>query len=120
MISVFRFIFVLWVSCCGVSLAGSAQTFIAGTEDIPLMPGLVEVVGAGLVFDKPDGRIVEAYAEGRGLASVQVLGFYRQTLPQLGWKPISDLQYQREGEDLRLSISTESNRLVVRFDIAPR
>ena len=44
--------------------AGADDGFIAGVEDLPLMPGLSEIAEAGMVFDKPSGRIVEAFAEG--------------------------------------------------------
>ncbi len=38
--------------------------YLAAVADLPLMPGLAEVPEAGLVFDQPSGRIVEAYAQG--------------------------------------------------------
>jgi len=41
-----------------------AEQFVAGTEDVPLMPGLMPVPNSDVVFDKPEGRIVEARAEG--------------------------------------------------------
>ena len=54
---------------CGALLgapvvAQEGNAFVAGIEDLPLMGGLIEDVDAGLVFDKPEGRIVEAYATG--------------------------------------------------------
>jgi len=109
------------VLCASAAVpAAFAQGFVAGADDLPLMPGLTEMPGAGTVFDKPDGRIIEAYAEGRGIAAARVLDFYRQTLPQLGWQPVTDTIYRREAEELRLSIGDGGDRLVVRFDIAPR
>ena len=44
-------------------LAAHADEFVAGTEDVPLMPGLTPVQGSSLVFDKPQGRIVEAQGD---------------------------------------------------------
>lgn len=93
--------------------------FIANIADLPLMPGLQEVVDAGLVFDKPGGRIVEAYAVG-DLQSAQVAAFYERTLPQLGWQTVSDMQFQREGEVLRIDISRDDTALTVKFSIAPK
>ena len=68
-----------------LSLPVQAQNpgFIEQVTDLPLMPGLSELRGAGVVFDKPDGRIVEAYAEG-GVDREAVLDFYYNTLPELG------------------------------------
>ncbi|HEX7969421.1 MAG TPA: hypothetical protein VF502_14470, partial [Stellaceae bacterium] len=52
----------LLLAPAGAALAGD---FVPGTEDVPLMPGLASVAGSSLVFDKPQGRIVEAQATGK-------------------------------------------------------
>ena len=75
----------------------AADAFVTGTEDLPLMPGLAIVDGAGVVFDTPQGRIVEAYAKGTARRDA-VLDFYAATLPQLGWQALSRTSYRREGE----------------------
>src|SRR5919106_2367086 len=59
--------------------------YVAGIADLPLMPGLEELPDAGVVFDKPAGRIVDAYAQGR-VTPASVLDFYGKALPQLGWR----------------------------------
>ena len=65
--------------------AGMGGAFVEGIDDLPLMPGLVGMADQSLVFDKPDGRIVQAVATGRVQASA-VRSFYADTAPQLGWK----------------------------------
>ena len=96
----------------------AADAFVAGTEDLPLMPGLALVEGAGVVFDTPQGRIVEAYAKG-GAKRDAVLDFYAATLPQLGWQALSRTAYRREGETLRLELYPEGRSLTVRFYLSP-
>ena len=96
----------------------AADAFVAGTEDLPLMPGLAMVKDAGLVFDTPQGRIVEAYAKGNTTRKA-VLEFYDQTLPQLGWKAAGIALYRREVEALRLELYQEKDWLTVRFYLAP-
>lgn len=91
--------------------------FVAG--DLPLMPGLSEVPGSGIIFDKPDGRIVDAYAEGK-VGREALLRFYRDTLPQLGWRPAGTLAFERESEKLTLQISEEGPKLTVYFHVGPR
>ena len=86
--------------------------------DLPLMPGLAEVREAGVVFDKPDGRIVEAYASGE-VARDRVFAFYRAALPELGWAPITATRYRREGEYLHLRISQEDETVTLRIAITP-
>ncbi len=93
-------------------------SFFDLVEDLPLMPGLVEVREASVVFDKPDGRIVEAYAVGE-VEQGRVLAFYRQTLPELGWAPVDSDGYRREGEYLRLRVSRRRQTVMLRISIAP-
>ena len=93
--------------------------FIEQVIDLPLMPGLSEVKDAGVVFDKPDGRIVEAYAEG-DLKRDAVIGFYSDTLPQLGWQAGPGLSFQREGEQLQIDIREEGAGVTVQYTLSPQ
>ena len=95
-----------------------AQTFLAGFEDLPLMPGLSVVEGAGIDFDAPSGRIAEVYATGN-LTPGTVIEFYRATLRQLGWSEVTDAAFEREGESLRLNLDDANGELIVRFRLSP-
>ena len=99
--------------------AGRAEQFLAGLEDVPVMPG-VEVVGnAGVAFDSPAGRIVEAYATG-AVTRDAVRSYYRTTLPQLGWTRTGPLEFSREGERLTIELLGQSRPpLTVRFELGP-
>ncbi len=101
--------------------AGPAQAadFVAGTEDLPLMPGLAAVAGTSLVFDKPEGRIVEAEAHG-ALPRAKVADFYAATLPQLGWAAAGSDRWQREGEVLRIDYGGRDGDLTVGFTLSPQ
>ncbi len=99
----------------GASDAG----FVSGVEDLPLMAGLTEDTVAGLVFDKPSGRIVEAFASG-AVSRDAVIGFYAETLPQLGCRPAGDTAFAREDELLRRESSGEDGALTVRFSLSPK
>jgi len=101
----------------GEAVAGE-DVFVAGIGDLPLMSGLSEVAGAGIVFDTPAGRIVEAYAEG-ALERTAVARFYAATLPQLGWRARGDNIYVREGERLGLVFLGGDGDLIVRFTLEP-
>src|SRR3546814_12004018 len=70
------------------------------------MPGLKELPDSGLVFDKPGGRIVEAFAQGDVTAQA-VIAFYDGALPQLGWRREAPGASLREGERLQLNLSLE-------------
>lgn len=98
--------------------AAAGDGYVEGLEDVPLMPGLESIADAGMVFDNPSGRIVEAYAEGRVERS-EVLAFYAATLPQLGWRAEGEAVYRREGEVLRLEFIGGAGVLAVHFFLSP-
>ena len=95
-----------------------AQEFLEGLEDVPLMPGLETVTDSAMVFDTPAGRIVESYAAG-AVDRAGVTGFYRETLPALGWTAPAPARFLREGEVLALDFYGVDGDLVVRFTLAP-
>jgi hypothetical protein len=95
-----------------------AEEFLSVYEDLPLAPGLTEASDAGVSFDTPAGRIVEAYARGK-VKAAEVLKFYAATLPQLGWTRESDRAYRREAEVLRLETTQERGGLTLHFTISP-
>jgi len=99
--------------------APAAEGFLSVAEDIPLMPGLVEDTGSATVFDKPNGRIVQADAVG-AVGRAAVLSFYAQTLPQLGWNSESPATYAREREVLEFSFQGRDGALTVHFSLTPR
>lgn len=112
-----RFVLTVLLLLVATSIARADQ-FVAGTEDIPLMPGLNPVRGSSLVFDKPEGRIVEAEAQG-AVSRVKVLSFYAATLPQLGWRKIGTDRWQRDAEHLSLDFHGQDGHLTVGFTILP-
>lgn len=103
----------------GATGASGAQAFLGAIADMPLMPGLLEEKSAGVSFDKPQGRIVEAVARGR-VSPAKLRAFYDGTLPQLGWHIQGDGRYRREGEVLRIRYRTSGDVLLVRFSLSPR
>ncbi len=99
--------------------AAAADTYLSAVDDLPLMAGLKEVPGQGVVFDAPQGRIVQAYASGP-LSRTQVGNFYAATLPQLGWREDGPLRFNREGEQLTLEITeTGGASVTVLFILTP-
>lgn len=99
----------------------AADTFVSAIDDLPLMSGLVEDPDAAMVFDSPTGRIVEAFAQG-DLRARDVLAFYAETLPQLGWRPSGAGVFRREREILTVEFpdgERDETPLTVRFALAP-
>jgi len=101
------------------AVAAGVPGFVAGTEDVPLMPGLHNDAKTLVVFDKPQGRIVEVEARGK-VTRAAVEQFYTASLPELGWTANGKHAWQREGEGLRLDIKGRDGALRVGFSLTPR
>tara|TARA_R110002072_G_scaffold106760_18_gene233092 strand:+ start:2159 stop:2638 length:480 start_codon:yes stop_codon:yes gene_type:complete len=120
------FVAVLWLVSAILLAPGvsRAESFFQQLPDLPLMAGLTEVPEAGLLFDKPEGRIAEALARGvvgAGPDPAEVLAFYRRSLPQLGWREsAAPATFWRENEQLVLDIQQAEDRLLLRILLSPR
>jgi hypothetical protein len=101
-----------------------ATGFLSMLRDVPLAEGLVELPEAGIVFDKPQGRIVQMTAtHHQGVTQKALMAFYSRSLPNLGWQARNMdkrsangvLTFARQGEILRLTFSAD----LVIFDLTP-
>ena len=103
-----------------VTVGAVAQAaFFSAVEDLPLMPGLQEVADEGMIFDKPEGRIVEAVAAGK-VSQDDITAFYDATLPQLGWERTAAATFMRSGEVLRYRLEAVNDDIIIRVTIAPK
>lgn len=98
----------------------AARGFLSTITDVPLADGLYELPDAGLVFDKPQGRIVQLTASHKAQMTQQALmAFYQNSLPNLGWQASESasglLTFTRRGEILRLTFTAD----LVIFDLTP-
>lgn len=95
-----------------------APRFFEQLDDLPLMAGLREIEEANVAFDKPGGRIGEAYAEGE-VPAEEVRTFYRKTLPQFGWRPAGENRFERDGEQLELEVTEAPGTTTLRISLTP-
>lgn len=95
--------------------AAEKAAFSSIHAELPLMPGLVEKPDSLVMFDKPEGRIAEITMTS-AKSQIEVLGFYRETLPSLGWYGENPQIWTRGGE--QLTIRFNDDRSVV-FHIEP-
>ena len=115
-------IFFLGILICSIlitKISNTAPKFIPGVNGLPLVTGLVLMPGRHIIFDTPEGRIIEAFADGK-ISPANILGFYKDTLPQLGWIVKSKNEFERENEVLRIEVfANKKNQSIVRFFITP-
>jgi len=104
-------------------LAARAETFLSVLDDVPVMPGMVELSGEAVAFDAAAGRIVETAIAGRqrpGLDPGAVLAFYGASLPLLGWRAESPSRFVRDGEVLELAVRAGKARIRLDFALRPQ
>lgn len=121
-----RFVFIIaaflifGMSGVASARAGGGAQFFESIQDLPLMPGLVERADATVVFDKPEGRIIESVAEMRGVSDAQVRVYYAGSLPQFGWQPAGPDVFVRDGERLELAFEPGTGSTLLRVMVSPR
>ncbi|HBN21795.1 MAG TPA: hypothetical protein DD412_00965 [Holosporales bacterium] len=106
---------------CNVAQATDQDTaYVQILSDVPLAPGLSLDEESEVVFDVPEGKIVEVSAFGAAdLAETQT--FYKESLEALGWQsvPRKEWSYKRDEEFLEISFDDGENDLQVKFRLMP-
>lgn len=96
-----------------------SSVFFDHLPDIPVMPGLMPLSDHALLFDKAEGRIAEVIAVSEGPGMQEILRFYGETLPSLGWQRVDNRHFVRDQESLTFTIEKADPQLVIRFRLAP-
>lgn len=95
---------------------GAKAAFVEGLEDFPIPEGLEQIENANLNFGNEEIRLIEAYMTSNSLNFEQIKKFYKETLPQLGWKlnkeSTKELIFERPKENVTIA-KESTNPLVV-------
>lgn len=112
--------FLILAVLLSVWAATSSAAFVEGLEDVPLPNDLTQIENANLSFGNEEIRLIENYLTSSSLKFGQVCGFYKETLPQIGWKKTKQtkdkIAFERDGEILEISKESETP-LVVRLTV---
>ena len=97
------------------------NSFVEGSTDIPLLTGMKKVSDDDLGFDSSNGSISSAIYSFEN-DHKKISEFYVNTLEQLGWKKISQLDnkiiFQREKQNLTLEINQQRSFKTIKFFIS--
>lgn len=93
--------------------------FFDGADDIPIMPGMIEMTERGFRFDKPEGEIVEVYSVMGAMSRAEVVSFYQKTLPQLGWGRAGETSYYRDMQTLDIFFVWQDGEHLMRILVRP-
>lgn len=102
-----------------VLAAGNGVEYLVNLPDIPLTGDMVVQEDGGLLFDAPEGRVVEEVVLSHSLTPEQVRDFYQSTLPHLGWMTRKSGVFVRNGERLTVTSRQVSCGLFVTFRLSP-
>lgn len=85
-----------------------SSQFIEGFEDIPLLSGLTQSSEGALSFGNEEAGFTETtLTAGKSLTFSKIKQFYTETLPQMGWTPLSaadtTFSFMRENDILEIS-----------------
>jgi hypothetical protein len=93
--------------------------FLSALPDVPLMEGFEEMEADLTLFDKPDGRIAQAYALGPDVSFRSVTDYYKTILPRFGWSFEAPGAFVRNAEKLSIEIARAGGRGVIRYTLSP-
>lgn len=90
-------------------------SYVPGTEDIPLMEGMV-IESAPILFDKNQGEVLITRAS-TPLLPKDILSFYKKTLRNLGWIHVSENKFKREMQVLDIEIGKRREKTTINFEL---
>jgi hypothetical protein len=99
----FLLIALLVVPLIAGSVPANATDYLVGARDLPLATGITEQPDKSAVFDTPLGRTVTAYAAGNAKPQ-DVLDFYDDALPRLGWVRDKAGTFHRKKQTLKIDV----------------
>jgi hypothetical protein len=112
--SVFRFL-LLWLFF-GSAEAFSQDAFVSGFEDLPLMDGLSQSYEDNFSFDTMQGHLLQAVVSSDTLSFKEVVSYYEEILPNLGWQISSYGFFKRETGELSIQLLQEKP-LLIQFEL---
>jgi len=92
--------------------------YINGIEDIPIFKNMVYVEDSIVLFDKTEGRYVSSAITG-DYNKFEIMNFYSEVLPNLGWKNIGPSLFERGNEELEIKYSEKGKKTSAIFNIYP-
>lgn len=105
-----RFVFLFCLSFFVIASSVQAKT-LPYFEGVPLLDGFEVSDGDVLIFDKPEGRIVEimVWCEDTCPSPEKISRYYKEALLPLGWISSKNNHFVKERSKLSFSVQKEMN-----------
>lgn len=107
---------ILYFCIVGFCLCGHAATFLPGSEDIPLMPGM-QTKDVPAIFDKVSGHIFSTTTDIQKTPRA-IFHFYDETLKNLGWTKTGKGHYRRGNQVLLIKVQGKPPIHSVHFELS--
>ena len=96
-----------------------AEEFVYGLGDVPIFKDMSSIEDSYIIFDKVDGRYL--YSEIKGKYEIlEIQEYYKQVLPNLGWKFFEKNSFVRADEILEIQYLIDDKETKVVFTISPK
>lgn len=118
--AIFPLFFAFFLCCGTASYAVERTGYVSVLPDIPIPAGLTEDADKAMVFDKASGKVVTATLTGLQSDEKQVMGFYLEALPQLGWTPMKTGVFVRNGEQLLVKTRKVRGGVALELSLVPK
>lgn len=93
------------------------DSFLTKTSDIPLIKGMKISATEQMDFDTPTGQVLSLDGFIKNKTGDEVLLFYDNILPQMGWKKIEKGSFARQNDTLNIVILKNKKPAKIRFEI---
>lgn len=103
-----------------LSGAKAETAYLGNIPDVPMMAGMEEMPEEGFIFDAPEGQISRAVVFAPKKAEKEVMDYYTEALPQLGWVARKTGFFIRNGEQLTVTIGKVGGGVLATFELSPR
>lgn len=111
-----KFVIIVFLALFIFCRSAISAEFVEGMEDVPVAKGLTQIQNNNIDFGNNETRFVEAYLTSSRGNFAKVSGFYKNTLPQLGWKFIKktghSIKFERDAEVLDIAQEKKSPFLI--------
>lgn len=108
-------IFILLVNAKSLSGKSSLE-FINGLDDIPLLTNMNIVKDSLVIFDTNEGKYITTEIAG-AIKLKDAESYYKDILPNLGWKIIEKNKYSRDEETLSIQFVQKKDVVNIIFNL---
>ena len=115
-----KVVFLFLMIMAAMPAMSESVRFLSSIPELPLPAGVVENYEDAAMFDAPNGRIVEVELSLQDANATNIISYYQDTLPSLGWTVITQGRFYKGNESLKITLSDSSQKNRITILLEPR